>query len=58
MNIDKATLTELQNEALFNDELFDFIENEKENAENFIGSQSVEELRTFIGDWVINNSEA
>ena len=57
MNIDKANLTELQNEALFNDDLYNFITLTKGNAENFISSLELEDLRQFIGDWVIDNSE-
>ena len=57
MNIDTATLVELQNESLFNDELYDYIEMTKGNVENFIGMSTIDDLRKFIGDWVINNSE-
>jgi len=57
MNIDKANLVELQNEALFNDELYNYIVKEKGNAEDFIEKTSLEDLRSFIGNLVINNSE-
>lgn len=57
MDIDKATLLELQSECICNDELYDFISSVNENAEDFIENLGLEELRIFIGDWVINNSE-
>ena len=57
MNIDKANLSDLQFEALFNDELYNFIQIEKGDAEKFIGDSTIEELRIFIGNWIVDNDE-
>ena len=53
--VDRATL---ENEIIFNDELYNFIESKKENVEDYLIACSTEELRDILTNWVIENNEA
>ena len=58
INVQKADRSTLENEIIFNDELYNFIKSKKENVEDYLLACSDEELRDILTNWVIDNNEA
>lgn len=58
INVQTADRNTLENEIIFNDELYNFIEIKKENVEDYLIACSAEELRSILTNWVIENNEA
>ena len=57
IDIDTATRNDLENEMIFNDELYDYLTFKYGSAEDFIQDSSLEVLRETCGNWVIENSD-
>ena len=58
INVQKADRATLENEIIFTDELYDFIQTKKDSVEDYLIKCSTEELREILTNWVIENNEA
>ena len=57
MNVQTANRADLEIEILFNDELYNYLENKEGNVEDFVLNSSDEELRDVLTEYIIANNE-